>query len=192
MQAFNCRAKKWEYVEPAPLTDDEIAELQEQAERDAARTKVLARTRPLTEEEVAAMLVRQQINTLAVDGQTALRMRRYYPTFTELVGQTVSQGTKFRADDSEDAVLYKTIQPELTIQAHYPPGVGTESLYTRIDETHDGTLYDPIPYDGNMAMESGKHYTQSGMTYLCSRDTVNPVYNALSELVGLYVEVVNG
>lgn len=28
MQAFNCRAKKWEYVEPAPLTDDEIAELE--------------------------------------------------------------------------------------------------------------------------------------------------------------------
>ena len=95
-------------------------------------------------------------------------------------------------DDSEDADLYKTIQPELTIQAHYPPGVGTESLYTRIDEAHDGTKYDPIPYDGNMALESGKHYTQSGMTYLCSRDTVNPVYNALSELVGIYVEVVNG
>ena len=192
MKAFNCRAKKWEYMEPAPLTGDEIAELQEQADRDAARAKVLSRTRPLTEDEVAAMLVRQQINTLTVDDQTALRMRRYYPTFAELVGQTVSQGTKFRVDDSEDAVLYKTIQPELTIQAHYPPGVGTESLYTRIDETHDGTKYDPIPYDGNMALESGKHYTQSGMTYLCSRDTVNPVYNALSELVGLYVEVVNG
>ena len=192
MQAFNCRLKKWEDVEPAPLTDDEIAELQEQADRDAARAKVLARNRPLTEDEVAAMLVRQQINTLTVDDQTALRMRRYYPTFTELVGQTVSQGTKFRADDSEDAVLYKTIQPELTIQAHYPPGVGTESLYTRIDEAHDGTKYDPIPYDGNMALEIGKYYTQGGMTYLCSRDTVNPVYNALSELVGLYVEVVNG
>ena len=192
MQAFNCRAKKWEYVEPAPLTDDEIAELQEQAERDAARAKVLERTRPLNAEEITSMLIRQQINTLTVDDQTALRMRQYYPTFAELVGQTVSQGAKFRADDSEDAVLYKTIQPELTIQAHYPPGVGTESLYTRIDETHDGTKYDPIPYDGNMALESGKHYTQSGMTYLCSRDTVNPVYNALSELVGIYVEVVNG
>ena len=192
MQAFNCRAKKWEYVEPAPLTDDEIAELQEQADRDAARAKVLERTRPLTEDEVAAMLIAQQINTLTVNDQTALRMRRYYPTFAELVGQTVSHGTKFRVDDSEDADLYKTIQPELTIQAHYPPGVGTESLYTRIDEAHDGTKYDPIPYDGNMALESGKHYTQSGMTYLCSRDTVNPVYNALSELVGIYVEVVNG
>ena len=192
MQAFNCRENKWEYMEPAPLTDDEIAELQEQADRDAARAKVLERTRPLTEDEVAAMLIAQQINTLTVDDQTALRMRRYYPTFAELVGQTVSQGTKFRVDDSEDADLYKTIQPELTIQAHYPPGVGTESLYTRIDEAHDGTKYDPIPYDGNMALESGKHYTQSGMTYLCSRDTVNPVYNALSELVGIYVEVVNG
>ena len=145
MQAFNCREKKWEYVEPAPLTDEEIAELQEQADRDAERTKVLERTRPLTEDEVAAMLIAQQINTLTVDDPTALRMRRYYPTFSELVGKTVTQGTKFRVDDSEDADLYKTIQPELTIQAHYPPGVGTKSLYTRIDETHDGTKYDPIP-----------------------------------------------
>ena len=192
MRAFNCRENKWEDVKPAPLTDEEIAKLQEQADRDAARAKVLERTRPLTEDEVAAMLIRNQINTLTVDDQTALRMRRYYPTFSELVGQAVTQGTKFRVDDSEDADLYKTIQPELTIQAHYPPGAGTESLYTRIDEAHDGTKYDPIPYDGNMALESGKHYTQGGVTYLCNRDTGNPVYNALSELVGLYVEVING
>ena len=30
-----------------------------------------------------------------------------------------------------------------------------------------------------------------GVTYLCNRDTVNPVYNPLSELVGIYVEIVN-
>ena len=171
MQAFNCRENKWEYVEPAPLTDDEIAELQEQAERDAARAKVLERTRPLTEDEVAAMLIAQQINTLTVDDQTALRMRRYYPTFDELVGQTVSHGTKFRVDDSEDADLYKTIQPELTIQAHYPPGVGTESLYTRIDDTHDGTKYDPIPASRGMEYEYGKYYldNEDGKTYKCER-----------------------
>ncbi len=34
--------------------------------------------------------------------------------------------------------------------------------------------------------------TQSGILYLCNRDTGNPVYNAMSELVGLYVEVING
>ena len=173
------------YIE---MTPEEITAMQDATARAEAEEK----HRHLSSSEVQDMLVRQQINTLTVDDQTALRMRRYYPTFAELVGQTVSQGTKFRVDDSEDADLYKTIQPELTIQAHYPPGVGTESLYTRIDEAHDGTKYDPIPYDGNMALESGKYYTQSGMTYLCSRDTVNPVYNALSELVGIYVEVFNG
>ena len=189
MQAFNCRTKKWEYVEQTPLTDEEIAELQEQADRDAARAKVLERTRQLSFSEVQEMLVRQQINTIAVDNQTALRMRIYYPTFSELVGQTVKKGTKFRATDSEDADLYTVIQPELTIQEHYPPGTGTESMYTRIDEKHDGTKYDPIPYDGNMALVNGIYYTQGGVLYLCNRDTVNPVYHALCELVGLYVEV---
>lgn len=189
MKVFNCREKKWEYVEPTLLTDEEIAELQEQADRDAERAKVLERTRPLSFFEVQEMLVRQQINTIAVDNQTVLRMRIYYPTFSELVGQTVKKGTKFRATDSEDADLYTVIQPELAIQEHYPPGTGTESLYTRIDEQHDGTKYDPIPYDGNMALVNGLYYTQGGVLYLCNRDTVNPVYHALSELVGLYVEV---
>lgn len=167
------------------LTSEEIAAIQ----KAAAQAEAEENRRSLSAEEVTAMLIRQQINTLTVDDQTALRMRRYYPTFSDLVGQTVTQGTKFRVDDSEDADLYKTIQPELTIQAHYPPGVGTESLYTRIDETHDGTKYDPIPYDGNMALTEGLYYTQGAVTYLCNRDTGNPVYNALSELVGLYVEV---
>ena len=180
--------KKYANGEYIDLTTEEIAAMHEAQAQAEAEEKRL----PLSFSEVQEMLVRQQINTLTVDDQTALRMRRYYPTFSELVGHTVTQGTKFRVDDSEDADLYKTIQPELTIQTHYPPGVGTESLYTRIDEAHDGTKYDPIPYDGNMALESGKHYTQGGMTYLCSRDTVNPVYNALSELVGIYVEVANG
>lgn len=184
MQAFNCRAKKWEYVEPAPLTDDEIAELQEQAERDAARAKVLARTRPLTEDEVAAMLVRQQINTLAVDDQTALRMLEFYPEWE--AGQSYTTGYKAQRGGK----LWRCLQAH-TAQTGWEPE-NAASLWEEICESHDGTKYDPIPYDGNMALESGKYYTQSGMTYLCSRDTVNPVYNALSELVGIYVEVVNG
>ena len=56
---------------------------------------------------------------------------------------------------------------------------------------HDGTKYDPIPYEGNMALVSGKYYIEDNVTYLCNRDTVNPVYNKLSELVGIYVEVVS-
>lgn len=176
---------KWVNGELVDMTTEEIA-----AQETKRKTLEAAeRTRHLTAEEVTALLIKQQINSITVDDQTALRMRRYYPTFAELVGQTVKLGTKFRADDSEIADLYKTIQPELIIQAHYPPGKGTESLYTRIDEIHDGTLYDPIPYSGNMALENGKYYIEDGIVYLCNRDTGIAVYNKLADLVGIYVEV---
>ena len=159
--------KKYANGEYIDLTTEEIAAMHEAQAQAEAEEK----HRPLSLAEVQEMMVRQQINTLTVDDQTALRMRRYYPTFSELVGQTVTQGTKFRVDDSGDADLYKTIQPELTIQAHYPPGVGTESLYTRIDEAHDGTKYDPIPAASGMEYVYGLYYTDSedGKLYLCHR-----------------------
>ena len=87
--------------------------------------------------------------------------------------------------------LYRVEQPTYTFVAHYVPGAaGTESLFSRIDETHSGTADDPIPYDGNMALEEGKHYSQDGVVYRCTWSTGIPVYHPLSELVGLYVEVV--
>ena len=141
---------------------------------------------PLTESEVSRMLIAQQINTLTVDDNTALRMKDFYPTFESVIGQTVRQGFKF----THGGKLWRTEQQEMTIQEHYAPGTGTESLYSEICESHAGTLEDPIPYSGNMALESGKYYSQDNKVYRCIRDTGNPVYNALSELVGLYVEEV--
>ena len=148
--------------------------------------EVYERTRPFTESEVSRILIAQQINTLSVDNNTALRMKDFYPTFESVIGQTVKQGFKF----THGGKLWMTEQPEMTIQENYSPGVGTESLYSEVCETHAGTLEDPIPYSGNMALESGKYYMQDGKIYRCTRDTGNPVYNALSELVGLYVEEV--
>ena len=163
----------------------EITPAETIAMQDAvAQAEAEEKRRPLSSSEVQEMLVRQQINTLAVDDQTALRMAAFYPEWNCLIGQTVDKAEyKFQHNGN----LYKTIPANHTFQADWVPGVGTESIYVRIDEAHDGTKYDPIPYDGNMALESGKYDTQGGMTYLCSRDTVNPVYNALSELAGIYV-----
>lgn len=48
---------------------------------------------------------------------------------------------------------------------------------------------DPIDYDGNMALEQGKYYRQNNVVYYCNRDTQNPVYQPLSDLVGIYVEI---
>lgn len=161
------------------MTEAEIAALQEAQARAEAEEK----HRPLSQEEVTTMLLRQQINTLAVDDATAYRMRAFYPEWAE--GQSYTVGHKLLYGGS----LYKVIQAH-TSQAGWKPGVGTESLFTRIDETHDGTKYDPIPYNGNMELFAGKYYTQSGQTYHCTRDTGTAVYHPLAELVGIYVEVV--
>lgn len=119
----------------------------------------------------------------SIDGNDALTAMILYPRFEDIIGKTVKQGFKF----THNGKLWATVQPEMTIQAHYPPGVGMESLYTEVCETHTGTEDDPIPYSGNMALESGKYYMQDYEIYLCTRDTINPVYNPLRELVGIYV-----
>jgi len=84
--------------------------------------------------------------------------------------------------------LFKALQAH-TAQAGWEP-VNAPSLWTEVCESHSGTLEDAIPYSGNMALEKGKYYVQDERFYLCVRDTVNPVYNPLTELVVLYVEEV--
>lgn len=98
----------------------------------------------------------------------------------------VSYAAGYKVQDS--GRLWRCLQAHTTQDGWEPEN--TPALWEEICETHDGSLYDPIPYDGNMALENGKYYSQDGVTYLCSRDTVNPVYNPLRELVGLYVEMV--
>ena len=115
----------------------------------------------------------------------ALAVKDIYPAWDSLIGQTVNVDFKL----TYDGKLYKVIQAH-TVQADWVPGVGTESLYAVIDEGHAGTLDDPIPYDGNMELTEGLYYSQDGIVYLCTRSTGQPVYHALSDLVGLYVEVV--
>lgn len=165
-----------------PYTEEQLAEKKIEEEKAA-----LAESRkPLSLEEVTSLLVKMQVNTVEIPDQTSLRMMDYYPAFSEVIGQTVKKGFKFTHENA----LYKTAQPEMTIQEHYPPGIGTESLYSRIDVEHTGAIYDPIPYDGNMELFAGKYYSQNEKLYLCNRDTGAAVYHALADLIGIYVVAV--
>ena len=139
------------------------------------------RTRPLTESEVSRLLIAQQINTLDVDDNTALRMVEFYPEWA--AGQDYPVGFKVQ----RGGALYKVLQAH-TSQTDWEPE-NTPALWTEVCESHAGTKDDPIPYSGNMALESGKYYIQDYVTYRCIRDTINPVYNALADLVVLYVEL---
>lgn len=163
------------YIE---MTPEEIAEMQ----TEAVKFDLMEKSRPLTESEVNRMLITQQINTLAVDDNTALRMKSFYPEWA--AGNAYAAGFKVQRSSK----LWRVIQPH-TSQIGWEPE-NAASLWEQINETHSGTIDDPIPYSGNMALVSGLYYMQNYVIYLCNRDTVNPVYSPLSDLVGLYVEIV--
>ena len=135
--------------------------------------------------ELASAIV--TLRGVATDEQ-AVSAKVLYPMWEDLVARSfVAEKSGYRFRYGSD--LYKTIPANLTFAEQWVPGVSTESLYARIDETHAGTLADPIPYDGNMELFNGKYYSQNGVVYLCNRDTGAPVYNALADLVNIYVVV---
>ena len=119
----------------------------------------------------------------------ALAVKSIYPAWENLIGQTAEKmGFKLTHANR----LWKTKQANYTFAKQWEPGTtGTESLFEEICESHAGTREDPIPYAGNMELTEGLYYTQDGTTYLCTRSSGQPVYHALSELVGIYVEVVS-
>ena len=147
---------------------------------EAQKAEKTERTRPMTAEEVTALLIKQHINTLSVDDNIALRMVEFYPEWA--AGQDYTAGYKVQ----HGGKLWRCLQAHTSQNGWEPEN--TPALWTEICESHDGTKDDPIPYSGNMALESGRYYIQDGAVYRCTRDTINPVYNALADLIGLYVE----
>lgn len=125
----------------------------------------------------------------SLEDAVALTAVELFPKWKELVekGVEVEKGFRFQYDNK----LYRTEQPKYKLVAHYVPGtVGTESLFSKVDETHAGTKDDPIPYEKNMEIFNGLYYKQNDVVYLCIRDSGIPLQHDLSALVGIYVEVV--
>ena len=101
-------------------------------------------------------------------------------------------GKSYKKDDRflwpVNGKLYKVLQPH-TSQADWTPDTAV-SLYTEVAASGQGdTPSNPIPYNNNMELVKDKYYSQSGVVYVCFRDTGIPVYNNLADLVGLYVNV---
>lgn len=131
-----------------------------------------------------ALNYRRHIETAvqSLPANDALTVPNLYPKWES--GMTSEAGKRYNYGGK----LYEVLQTH-TSQTDWTPDVAT-SLFKEVNETHAGTKDDPIPYSGNMALQSGLYYHQDYVVYLCTRDTGNPVYHALNELVGLYVEVI--
>ena len=133
-----------------------------------------------------ARTIRREMEAEAVSwtDAKALELPEFYPLWKP--DTEYEKGKRLRHEDK----LYRVRQLH-TSSALYPPGsTGSEALYAEVEKPGQGDTPDnPIPYNNNMELFEGKYYSQFDVVYHCFRSTGTAVYNDLSDLVGIYVEV---
>jgi hypothetical protein len=95
---------------------------------------------------------------------------------------------------SDNEVLYLCIEDYDGSTGHLPSYLPRyfEVVKEEVEEntSGDGTIDNPIVWNGSGLLLNGKYYQDGEVTYLCNRDSGNEVTYPLSALVGLYVEAV--
>lgn len=131
-----------------------------------------------------ARMLRKAIETAAqsLPDREALTVVALHPHWES--GADYAVGYKVQ----HDGRLWRCRQAHSAITGWEPPIA--ESLWEQVCEIHTGAEDDPIPYEGNMALVQGLYYEEDGVIYRCILDSINPVYHALRDLVGHYVEVI--
>lgn len=167
------------YGEAVDVSDGvEYEEIEEYIEVDAMTYEEVKQMAETIEETAKKM------NRIDLTDNEALAVKDFYPAWESKIGDNVEQGYKMTYGEN----LWKVRQNHL-IQEHYPPSKDTAALYEVVEEQHEGTIEDPIPYTPPMEIFIGKYYTQNGVKYRCTRDSGIALTHDLSALVGLYVEL---
>lgn len=134
---------------------------------------------------------RMAISTMTLDDTAAINRKYGHAEWKDFIGEKLDTGNRVLHDDW----LWKVRQPVDPVLEIYPPSVDTASLYERMDEQHEGTIYDPKLYAPGMTLETGLYYTEqvNGIRrkHYCFNGTGQAVYNHLSELIDINVKEVN-
>ena len=128
----------------------------------------------------------EEMNALNLSAVEALEVQNWYPKWEDVPdGESLEMGMRYQYEGK----LYVVLQTHNKLSIYTP--LNAASLYAEVvADENKGTKDNPIEYNGNMALEEGKYYKQYDVVYLCTRDTINPVYADLIGLVGIYVEIV--
>lgn len=154
---------------------EEIDKPEDYNEFKIDQVKRLIRIKDLVEDN------KNNINTFGLTDEESLQVIDWFPVWKANV--ELKTGEKI----SYNGKLYEILQNH-TSQDGWEPSINTASLFKEvaINDTF-GTKDNPIEYNNNMALESGKYYIQNNITYLCTRDTGTAVYNDLAALIDIYV-----
>lgn len=129
--------------------------------------------------------ITRKINRIGLTNNEALSVKEMYPRWEDKVGSTIEVGFITLYDGN----LWRARQTHTAMEA-YPPSIHTASLYEVINEEHEGTMEDPIPYIPPMEIFAGKYYSEDGVIYLCTRDSGTALSHRLNDLINIYVELV--
>lgn len=140
------------------MTTDEIIEMQKQQ----AAFEAAERTRPLTAREVTALLIKQQINTLTVDDNTALRMVEFYPEWTT----DTDYATGYKVQYS--GTLYKCLQAH-TAQADWTPDT-SPSLWAKVLIPNPDVIPEWEQPDSTNPYMTGDKVTHNNKTWVSDID----------------------
>ena len=171
---------------PHAVTKDDFDEIDAPAEWN--ERPVIKPTKALMRATEICAQYTQEINNYNLSPAEALQVQSWYPTLFETEGyeegKPIFTGTRVQYQGK----LWECRQDH-NIASHFSPSLATASLWKEVTEegADVGTIDNPIPYEGNMELEEGRYYSQDGVVYLCTRSTGAPVYNALKDLVGIYV-----
>lgn len=84
---------------------------------------------------------------------------------------------------------YRVVQAVDALE-HQPPGAeGMLAIYRPLNQEHEGTQDDPIPYVYGMDVYNGKYYSFNGKTYLAKSDMTPCVWDPGTEGLWQWEEV---
>ena len=145
---------------------------EQQADIDSM-TSVMQQTTPQQLAAFARVMAVQAAPTMTDD--QALTMPDLFPTWEQVLEE--AQPLKKDSIINDGGTLYRVVQDNTTPQEGQPPhGEGMLAVYRPIDQSHEGTAEDPIPWIYGMDCREGTYYSYNGKTYLCKSDMLPCVW----------------
>lgn len=121
--------------------------------------------------------IKYSINALDLSNNDTIKFKEYLPDWNDYINKSMPKDFKFQYNNQP----YQTIQAVNIVLSNQTPDI-VYALYAIINEEHEGTLDDPIPYVQQMSIEKGKYYIQYDVVYIAIQNMPTGMPYDLSQI----------